>query len=166
MYTWIYRRQLRANNPRQFKKAPVTVQRVLVLIGAFVLILAIQVVWSQLIMHHVMATPSNQTAVDAATVQLPLWNTLYDTFMAPLFEEFIFRGFFFNLFFTSDTPLSNGIGILVSGLLFGYMHTFSVDSSLIFYTALGCVMAWTYLHFRDLRYNVTLHFMNNFWAIL
>jgi membrane protease YdiL (CAAX protease family) len=43
-------------------------------------------------------------------------------FIAPFCEETIFRGMFFNIFFTKPTTLNKWLGIITSGFLFGYMH--------------------------------------------
>lgn len=166
LFTWYYRRQLQAENPRNFGKTPVRFNSILIVMTTFIALLAVQFLWMLLIVNHILPTPDNQAAVEAATNQLPFWNNAYDVFLAPVFEEFIFRGFFFNFFFVKNRPRDTWLGILVSGLIFGYMHTLSLSPTMLFYSALGCLMAWTYLHFKDIRYSIALHFLNNLWAIL
>lgn len=166
LYTWLYQRQLNRHNPRQFGRQPLSKQGFAGVLLAFVGMLVIQIGWGLLIQQHLLTPPANQAAVEKAVLQLPLWNNLYDVLAAPVFEEYIFRGFFFNFFFTEDTPLNTWLGILVSGCLFGFMHTLTFSVTTLFYSALGCLIAWAYLHFKDLRYSMTLHFLNNLWSVL
>lgn len=166
LFTWLYQRQLNRNNPRQFGKRPITFNRLIQLCLLFVVMLLVQIIWSQLIMHHLLPMPSNQTAVESSIQQLPFWNNLYGVLVAPVFEEFLFRGVFFNFFFSKNNRWSTFFGVLVSGLLFGYLHTLSFSTTTLFYASLGWLLAITYLRFKDIRYNIALHFLNNFWSIL
>ena len=166
LYTWLYHRQLKRYNPRHFGRQPFNWHRISQLLLLFVLMLAIQIAWSQLITRHLLPMPSNQSALDGQIQQLPFWNTVYGVLIAPVLEECLFRGFFFNFFFSKNSPWSNVFGVFISGLLFGYLHTMTFSVTTLFYASLGWVLAGTYLHFKDLRYSIALHFMNNLWAVL
>lgn len=110
--------------------------------------------------------PTNQSEVDSQALQLPFWNNFYSIVAAPVFEEFIFRGFFFNFFFAKNNRRNIVLGILISGFIFGFLHTFSFSVTTLFYSGLGWILASCYLYFKDIRYDMALHFMNNLWSIL
>lgn len=164
--TWRYQKQLQQNNPRQFGRTPFTGKTVSQLIGFFFLMLAIQYSWSILIATHILPSPANQTAINQQVTQLPLWNLAYAILLAPVIEELIFRGIFLNYFFSKNTKLMNFLGIFVSGIIFGFMHVSSFTPTLIMYAALGWVLGYSYLHFRDIRYDMTLHFLNNALSLI
>ncbi|ANZ67302.1 hypothetical protein AYR63_09205 [Secundilactobacillus paracollinoides] len=166
LFAWLYRRQLQQGNPHHFKKRPFTTKSILQLFGFFIGMLAVQVLWSQLIVHHILPMPTNQSEVNAQALQLPFWNNFYSVVAAPVFEEFIFRGFFFNFFFAKNNRWSVFFGILISGCIFGFLHTLSFSVTTLFYSGLGWILAGCYLHFKDIRYDMALHFMNNLWSIL
>ncbi|MFC6254299.1 CPBP family intramembrane glutamic endopeptidase [Secundilactobacillus hailunensis] len=166
LYTWLYNRQLKRHNPRQFGHQPFNRHRLGQLLLTFVLMLAVQIAWSQLISHHLLPMPTNQSALDGQIQQLPFWNTVYGVVIAPVFEEYLFRGFFFNFFFSKNSPWSNVFGVFVSGLIFGYLHTMTFSVTTLFYASLGWVLAGAYLYFKDIRYSIILHFVNNLWAVL
>ncbi|PWG00579.1 CPBP family intramembrane metalloprotease [Levilactobacillus bambusae] len=163
---WFYHRLLKKNNPRHFGKTKLTRRRAWTEIGLYVLMYAIQITWSLLLFSHVLKEPANQTELNQMSSQLLFWNNAFSAVVAPLVEELLFRGIFFQYFFVKDTFWSNWLGILVSGFIFGYLHNPALSLNLIFYSALGCVLAFAYLHFRDIRYNIGLHFLNNFLSTL
>ena len=163
---WRYHKQLQANNPRRIGRTPATVEHILQLIGLFILMYAIQIVWSVLIAQHVLSSPANQQALNQQINQLPFWNLAYSVLFAPVIEELIFRGIFLNYFFRSNRRWVNVFGVLVSGLIFGMMHVGSFSPTLLMYSALGWVLGFTYLHFKDIRYNIALHFMNNALSLM
>ena len=163
---WRYWTQLQNSNPRNFGKHPVTIARVSQLFWLFGAMLALQYLWSLLISLGILSFPANQQAVDASAAQMPIWNNLFAVAVAPFFEELIFRGIFLNYFFAKDTKWNNFFGVLVSGILFGLGHEPSFDSTLLMYSAMGWLLAATYLHFRDIRFNTALHIMNNLLTVL
>ncbi len=166
LFAWLYRRQLQRGNPHHFKKRPFTIKSILQLFVFFIGMLAVQVLWSQLIVHHILPMPTNQSEVDSQALQLPFWNNFYSIVAAPVFEEFIFRGFFFNFFFAKNNRRNIVLGILISGFIFGFLHTLSFSVTTLFYSGLGWILASCYLYFKDIRYDMALHFMNNLWSIL
>lgn len=158
---WRYGKQLEANNPRNIGKKKPTSKRIAQLLWIFILMTAIQVLWQWLISKHILTIPSNQQAVNTAQMKNPVWNIFFAGFLAPIFEELIFRGIFMNYFFNKDNRLNNILAVLVSGCIFGFAHEMSFDFTWIMYSALGCCLSFTYMHFRDIRYSVALHMMNN-----
>lgn len=166
LYTWLYQRQLKRYNPRHLGHWAFNRHRIGQLLMFFLLMLAIQIGWSQLIAHHVLPMPGNQSALNGQIQQLPFWNMIYGVAIAPVFEEYLFRGFFFNFFFSKNSLISNVLGVIVSGLIFGFLHTMSLSVTTLFYASLGWVLAGAYLYFKDIRYSIALHFLNNLWAVI
>lgn len=166
LFTWLYQRQLKRYNPRNFGHWSFNRHRISQLLMFFILMLAVQIGWSQLIAHHLLPMPSNQSVLENEIQQLPLWNNVYGVVIAPVFEEYLFRGFFFNFFFSKNSRWSNVLGVLVSGAIFGYLHTLSFSVTTLFYASLGWVLAGAYLYFKDIRYSIALHFLNNLWAVV
>lgn len=164
--TWRYQRQLSQSNPKHLGRTPATMEHILQLVGLFLVMLGIQFLWSVLISQHVLSSPVNQTNLNQQVMTLPFWNLAYSICFAPVIEELIFRGIFLNYFFRSNKRWVNFLGVFVSGLIFGMMHVRSFSPTLLMYSALGWVLGFAYLHFRDIRYNIALHFMNNALSLL
>lgn len=158
---WRYGKQLAAYNPRNFGKTRPTMKQIAQLLWIFILMTAIQIFWQWLISKHLLTIPSNQQAVNAAEMRMPMWNIFFGGILAPIFEELIFRGIFMNYFFNKDNRLSNILAVVISGSIFGFAHEMSFDFTWIMYSLLGCCLSFAYMHFRDIRYSIALHMMNN-----
>lgn len=91
---------------------------------------------------------------------------IFTIFVAPILEEILFRGIFMNWFFV-DHPL---ISVIVSGVIFGYVHTPFSSNTDWFYALskilLGIVLAGVYYRTKNIKADITVHFLNNFLAIL
>lgn len=166
LIAWRYGKQLDADNPRRFGKSKLTLQKIAQFVLIFVLMVAFQMLWSYLISKHILVTPDNQKAVEADQLRLPVWNAIFSVILAPIFEELIFRGIFMNYFFNKDNRSNNILAIVISGLLFGYAHELQFNVNWLMYSGLGCFLSYTYMHFRDIRYSIGLHFLNNFVSMI
>lgn len=82
-------------------------------------------------------------------------------FIAPYIEEVVFRGIFFNTFFTKKTSFNKWVGIIVSGFCFAYMHDPGMTRFIFVYWVLGIVLAWVYMSTKDLRYSMLTHMAYN-----
>jgi membrane protease YdiL (CAAX protease family) len=104
-------------------------------------------------------TSRNQSAIEQLFNQTPLWTFVDGVVIAPIMEELIFRGLFFEFFFKGDRPAVKVVGILINGAVFGALH----DTGLSFpiYAMMGCLLAWTYVHTKDLKYSMSIHILNN-----
>lgn len=105
------------------------------------------------------------------TLQLVANNSMvllifFTIFVAPILEEIVFRGIFMNWFFTNSPFLS----ILISGVIFGYVHApFSASTDWVYALSkilLGVVLAGVYYRTKNIKADITVHFLNNFLAIL
>ncbi|WP_119326979.1 type II CAAX endopeptidase family protein [Companilactobacillus musae] len=90
----------------------------------------------------------------------------FTIFVAPILEEILFRGIFMNWFFVNNPILS----IIVSGVIFGYVHApFGAGTDWIYALSkvlLGVVLAGVYYRTKNIKADITVHFLNNFLAIL
>ncbi|MQS75000.1 CPBP family intramembrane glutamic endopeptidase [Companilactobacillus halodurans] len=91
---------------------------------------------------------------------------LFTIFVAPILEEILFRGILMNWFFV-DRPF---LAILLSGIVFGYVHApFSANTDWIYALSkilLGVVLAGVYYRTKNIKADITVHFLNNILAIL
>lgn len=166
LITWRYQKQLQRNNPRQIGRTAFSWKTIIQLVGFFILMMAIQYAWGLLIHFHILPSPTNQQIINQQVVKLPFWNTAYPILLAPIYEEFIFRGIFLNYFFRKNTRLMNFLGVFISGIIFGSMHVSGLSPTLLMYSGLGWVLGAAYLHFKDIRYNIILHFLNNLMSLI
>ena len=79
--------------------------------------------------------------------------------LAPVIEEFVFRG----IIFASLEKFGAGFAIVASGLLFGMVHI--TPGSFIFATGAGLVFGFVYYKTRNLWVAVAIHFLNNLLAM-
>lgn len=80
--------------------------------------------------------------------------------LAPVMEEFIFRGVMFSLLEKHGT----GFAVIGSGIIFGLAH---MDfSSVIFATIAGFVFGYLYAKTRNLWVTIIVHFLNNAIAMV
>lgn len=91
---------------------------------------------------------------------------IFSIFVAPILEEILFRGIFMNWFFVNSPLLS----VIFSGLIFGYVHApFSATTDWFYALSkilLGIVLAGVYYRTKNIKADITVHFLNNFLAIL
>lgn len=107
---------------------------------------------------------TQQTANDAAieklfkiSVNTSFMMAFMTAIAAPVVEELVFRGFLMDYFFT-DQPI---FAILLSGLVFGSIHSSTNFISWLMYVVMGIILAATYNKEKNLAANISLHFLNN-----
>lgn len=163
---WRYHKQLQHSNPRSLGKQPLNKAKLLKFLGILLTLIIVQQVWQLLISHGMLTMPDNEKSVNAVINSNPFWNAISAIIVAPYFEELIFRGIFMNYFFNGASKQSQILAVLASGLLFGLAHEPALSFTLLFYSALGWILGFTYLYFKDLRYSIALHFINNLLSML
>jgi membrane protease YdiL (CAAX protease family) len=164
---YLYKKQLQTSNYWHFNQRPHWRWRnLLIAIAALVMIYLAQIVLMTLIGG---GDSSNQAALNrigsSKSSNVLLFNIMV-VLLAPICEEVVFRGMFFNLFFTKAKWSNKLLGILCSGFVFAYVHDPHFSKYYVVYWLMGCILAWTYLTTRDLRYSILVHMGNNFISIL
>ncbi|HEM3205236.1 CPBP family intramembrane metalloprotease [Streptococcus suis] len=81
---------------------------------------------------------------------------------AAISEEIIVRGYLFKKFFEKYKIL----GIVVSGLIFAFLHGPTDLGSWIIYASPGFLLAYLYYKTDYLIYPIAVHFINNAWSVL
>jgi membrane protease YdiL (CAAX protease family) len=109
-------------------------------------------------------TSANQLEIEKLFEKLPVWTFLDGVLIAPIMEELIFRGIFFELFFQKDTRIMKIIGIIVNAILFGALHDTGVNFPI--YAIMGAILAITYVHTRDIKCSMGIHILNNFISFI
>ena len=80
-----------------------------------------------------------------------------------VFEEVLFRGVFFRLM---EEKLGSYIALIISALVFGFVHLLNENSSLLAAVAIsveaGVLLAAAYIYTRNLWFPIAIHFAWNF----
>lgn len=111
------------------------------------------------------STNQQQWLTLAKSVNIPLLKTFL-LLVAPIFEELIFRGLFFNALFFKKSKIDMIFGVIINGAIFALMHGLPNSWFYLVYWALGSILAANYLFTRDIRCNIVLHMINNALTML
>lgn len=161
---WAYKYQLRQENDWFFNAKPHwDWKRVLIAFGMFFLILIMQIIFVNLFGG---AISQNQRALDSVQSHANALFNLLLVIVAPICEEIIFRGMFFNTFFPQESSWNQILGIITSGFVFAWCHDPNFSKFIFVYWILGSILAWTYVWTKDLRYSILAHMLNNLVGIL
>lgn len=104
----------------------------------------------------------NQNAIDSITNNAPLMMLISTSLLAPFVEEGIFR------LGIKNVVKNKYAFILISGLIFGFMHIFPTDLVLyealiqsIVYVAMGVYLAYIYSETDNIWISIIVHGLNN-----
>nr|WP_238480185.1 CPBP family intramembrane glutamic endopeptidase [Eikenella glucosivorans] len=86
---------------------------------------------------------------------------LHIVLLAPLLEELLLRGIFFQNFGAPDRPGKRLALLAASAFVFGSLHNPPTEPAFLLYSAMGLVLGGAYLHTKDLKYPVLIHMVNN-----
>lgn len=114
-----------------------------------------------------LTTSENQSAINILLGQFPLLIFFSAVFLAPLYEETLFRlGF-------RKCLEKKWIFIIVSGMLFGLIHIFPTDLPFglaliqsVPYVTMGICLGYYYQKYDNICYSMLLHFYNNLFSII
>ena len=158
---WVFKDKFK-NDFRLFKdNFSVYMGYILPRIGIFYIIF---IMVSLICMMITKSTANNQNLVE----QLPLLLSLpLAIIYAPIVEESLFRGSL-RRFITNDK-----VFIVVSGIVFGLLHTIFAESNLlnliilaIPYGVMGSFLAYLYVNTNNMLCNITYHALNNTFAMM
>lgn len=132
-------------------------------LGGFILIIIVQLL--------VISIGGTNTSTNQETLSKLMRKTspmfyVMLSFIAPICEEIIFRGIFFEIFFTTPSKRNLILGALVNGLLFGAAHDLHFDIFFIDYCFTGMVFSFLYLRTKNISTSVFAHMANNLLALL
>ena len=110
-------------------------------------------------------TSANDKALNAlVTDRTALLMTILVVVLVPITEELLYRGVFTSFFFKNQ-PFWQ---VAMSGVIFGLMHSSTNFISALVYVTMGWILAYVYVHTKNLSNSLTLHILNNapFIAVL
>lgn len=153
-----YQKQLTSNNPNDYGWHRIEIKNIVLVLILLLFSLAIDKIFIDFID---ISTPDNQELVEEIFNQTPIAAVISSVIFAPVLEELLFRGIFFNYFF-NQAKLTHRIGaIILSGALFGFAHETTLSLAFLYYVISGWLLAITYSYTKDLRYSILLHMLMN-----
>ncbi|OAM28617.1 hypothetical protein A7P94_00885 [Eikenella sp. NML01-A-086] len=103
----------------------------------------------------------NQRMVMEMLQRAPLTMAAYIVLFAPILEELLLRGIFFQSFGSIENRGKRWLLLVLSAFIFGSLHSPPVHYDFLLYFAMGLVLGAAYLHTKDLKYPVLIHMVNN-----
>ncbi|APX73099.1 CPBP family intramembrane metalloprotease [Companilactobacillus allii] len=147
---------------QKFKSIKFNKSTWIIIIIATILVFAVNIITVPLMK----TTNDNVAALELVGKNNMLILVFFTIIVAPILEEIIFRGIFMNWFFANN-PL---VSVLLSGIVFGYVHApFSPNIDWIYALSkilLGIILAAVYYRTKNIKASITVHFLNNFLAII
>lgn len=157
-----YKKQLKNYNPKQLGQSSFQWKDLAFVAFIFIISLLVGQIFDNLLQVD---TAENQQLLEDLFTKLPIAMTISTVIIAPIIEELIFRGIFFNYFFNKNSLNFKILAIVSSGLVFGLVHEFALSINLLQYTILGVLMALIYAYTKNIRYNILFHVLNNALAV-
>ncbi|HEM5070498.1 TPA: CPBP family intramembrane metalloprotease [Streptococcus suis] len=106
---------------------------------------------------------SNELELTKLLENIPFWLAFVRiACQAAISEEIIVRGYLFKKLFEKHKIL----GIVVSGLIFAFLHGPTDLGSWIIYASPGFILAYLYYKTDYLIYPIAVHFINNAWSVV
>ncbi|HEM4128910.1 TPA: CPBP family intramembrane metalloprotease [Streptococcus suis] len=106
---------------------------------------------------------ANQIGIEKLLQTIPFWLAFVRiACQAAITEEIIVRGYLFKKLFEKHKIL----GIVVSGLIFAFLHGPTDLGSWIIYASPGFLQAYLYYKTDYLIYPMAVHFINNGWSVV
>ena len=114
--------------------------------------------------YHQTISANDQAINSLVTDKTSLLMTILVVVLVPITEELLYRGVFTSFFFKNQ-PFWQ---VAISGVIFGLMHSSTNFISTLVYVTMGWILAYVYVHTRNLSNSLTLHILNNapFIAVL
>ena len=114
--------------------------------------------------YHQTISANDQAINSLVTDKTALLMTILVVVLVPITEELLYRGVFTSFFFKNQ-PFWQ---VAISGVIFGLMHSSTNFISTLVYVTMGWILAYVYVHTKNLSNSLTLHILNNapFIAVL
>ncbi len=131
--------------------------------GGFLLIIIVQIL--------VVSIGGSNTSTNQETLSKLMEKTspmfyVMLSIIAPICEEIIFRGIFFEILFTNPSKRNVILGALINGLFFGLAHDLHFDIFFIDYCFTGTIFSLLYLRTKNISTSIFAHMANNLLALL
>ncbi|KRN34371.1 CPBP family intramembrane glutamic endopeptidase [Liquorilactobacillus mali] len=114
----------------------------------------------------------NQTENNAAIMQLfsqqnsvKLTMVLMVVVFAPICEELFFRALVINTIKLKFFNI-NWAAVLISGILFGLLHSSDTIISALMYVTMGVILGAIYVKYDNIKLNIAIHTTNNLIALI
>lgn len=154
----------RVKDESPFKK--ITGKNIRFILSSYVvMILAKGILLTLMTKIYHQTTSANDKALNAlVTDRTAILMTILVVVLVPITEELLYRGVFTSFFFKNQ-PFWQ---VAISGVIFGLMHSSTNFISALIYVTMGWILAYVYVHTKNLSNSLTLHILNNapFIAIL
>ena len=140
-----------------FKK--ITGKNVRFILAAYVvMILAKGILLTLMTKFYHQTISANDKALNAlVTDRTAVLMTILVVVLVPITEELLYRGVFTSFFFKNQ-PFWQ---VAMSGVIFGLMHSSTNFISALIYVTMGWILAYVYVHTKNLSNSLTLHILNN-----
>lgn len=166
---WRYYQQLKHNNYLKYRPHFPSIRDFGIIFIGLISIFAMEFVMGIVCqtLHMPLASSSaNQQLVNHLSQDNPQAMFWFGVVFAPMMEELIFRGFFFNYFFKKMHGFQTVFAIILDGCIFGYMHEQTHFLIWLVYTMLGCILAVCYYQSKNIYVSMSIHMLNNLIAFV
>lgn len=148
-------------------------QNIIKCIKLFILLLGVKII-SSVIIYFISASlgvninvSENQSIINLLIEGAPVMMFISAVILAPFIEEIIFR------LGLKKIIKDQGLFILISGLVFGFMHIFPTNINTtvaliqsISYVSVGTLLAYYYVNNRNIFFVIIIHALNNLLGVL
>ena len=148
-------KRLKGESP--FKK--VTGKNIRFILAAYVVMILAKGILLTLMtkFYHQTISANDQAINSLVTDKTSLLMTILVIVLVPITEELLYRGVFTSFFFKNQ-PFWQ---VAISGVIFGLMHSSTNFISALIYVTMGWILAYVYVHTKNLSNSLTLHILNN-----
>ena len=115
---------------------------------------------AMVMMMEGVSNSTNQATIENIHMN-PFVLITFTVIMAPIVEELVFRGILMGRVFNPDSI----VGLILSSLLFGLVHTPNSIGVWIVYAGMGFALGTVYRKFQKLEYCIIAHMINNSIAV-
>lgn len=155
-----YANTLSANNTAHFALEWLTRER----IWKWGVTLLITIIWISVERLWPGQVSADQSATEGLLSAYPIPMFIVVIVLGPIYEELLCRGLFFTYFVRSKTRWAHALGLVVSTILFGLLHSTTPSWTTLGYIFSGFVLGGLYLITRNIRFSILAHMISNVLA--
>lgn len=159
----IYFGLLKLSNTWKLKQTKLSWNDFVTCLLGLILVLLVQLACADLAHGQ---TSNNQAALDKLIKHSGKLIYLMFCILAPICEELIYRGFFFQILQLKNGKFEKALGVVLSALAFALVHDQQTDIFFLAYFLMGSVLAGVYAITENLTASMTVHALNNTLAVI